>query len=343
MARPEVTVTYDAAAWNAYVAAHPRATQYHQHEWPALLARSFGHRAIPLAALRDGRVVGVLPLVLMDSWLFGRFVVSLPFLNYGGVLGDTEDIEKALWDRAVETAREERVAYFEARHVNPHPFIPLRKQHKVTMVLDLAPTIEAQWEAFDPKLRNQIRKAERSGLTARMGGASDLPDFYDVFARNMRDLGTPVYGPRFFEEVLRAFPDSCRIFSVQSGRTVVAAGMALAFRDILEVPWAASLREFRSMCPNNLLYWELIQDAIKSGLRRFDFGRSTPGEGTYKFKEQWGAKPIPLAWEYWLPESRPLPDLSPKNAKYQAAIGVWKRLPVGLTKWLGPSIVRGIP
>ena len=343
MARPEVTVTYDAVLWNAFVASHPRATQYHQHEWPALIARSFGHRAIPLAAFRDGRVVGVLPLVLMESWLFGRFLVSLPFLNYGGVLGDTEDIEKALWDRAVETAREERAAYFEARHVTPHTFVAQRKQHKVTMILDLAPTIEAQWEAFDPKLRNQIRKAERSGLTARIGGASDLPDFYDVFARNMRDLGTPVYGRRFFEEVLRAFPDSCRIFSVQSGRTVVAAGMALAFRDILEVPWAASRWDYRPLCPNNLLYWELIQDAIKSGLRRFDFGRSTPGEGTYKFKEQWGAKPIPLAWEYWLPESRPLPDLSPKNAKYRAAIGVWKRLPVGLTKWLGPSIVRGIP
>ena len=343
MALPEVTVTDDAVLWNAFVASHPQATQYHQHEWPALLARSFNHRAIPLAALRGGRVVGVLPLVLMESWLFGRFLVSLPYVNYGGVLGETEEVEQALWDRTVEMAREERAAYFEARHVSPHPFIPLRKQHKVTMVLDLAPTIEAQWEAFDPKLRNQIRKAERSGLTARMGGASDLPDFYDVFARNMRDLGTPVYGRRFFDEVLRAFPEAARVFSVLSGRTVIAAGIALVYRDTLEVPWAASLREFRSMCPNNMLYWHLIQSAIKEGFRRFDFGRSTPGEGTFNFKEQWGAQPVPLAWEYWLPNSQPLPDLSPKNAKYQMAIQIWKRLPLPVTKWLGPSIVRGIP
>ncbi len=343
MASPEITVADNSVAWNAYVAAHPQATQYHRYEWPALIAEIFGHRAVPLAAFSEGRVVGVLPLVLMDSWLFGRFIVSLPFVNYGGVLGDSEEIEHALWSQAVCCAGEHRAAYLEARHLRPRSFVTQRKQHKVTMILEISPTIEAQWKAFDPKLRNQIRKAERSGLSVRVGAVADLPDFYEVFARNMRDLGTPVYSRRFFEEVFRVFPETTRIFSVLSGRTVIAAGLAMAYRDTLEVPWAASLREYRLVCPNNLLYWELIQHAIKEGFRRFDFGRSTPGEGTYKFKEQWGGRPVPLAWEYWLPDSKPLPDLSPKNAKYQAAVQVWRRLPLKLTKWLGPAIVRGIP
>ena len=342
MGRSHASLVNDVVAWNTYIEAHPAATPYHRYEWLITIARSFGHRAFPLAACVNGHIVGVLPLVLMASRLFGRFLVSLPFVNYGGVLGDTEEVEKTLWESARDIAIQERAAYVEARHVISHGFISQRKQHKVTMVLDLSATSEAQWGAFNAKLRNQIRKAERSGLTARVGGISDLPEFYDVFARNMRDLGTPVYGRCFFEEVLRAFPESCRIVSILSGETVVAAGMTVTFRDTVEVPWAASRREFRSMCPNNMLYWSVIRSAIKQGYKRLDFGRSTPGEGTYKFKEQWRAKPIPLVWEYWLPDSRPLPDLSPKNAKYQAAIELWKRLPLTVTNWLGPLIVRGI-
>jgi FemAB-related protein (PEP-CTERM system-associated) len=334
---------FSASQWDAYVNAHPEATAYHQYRWSDLIARTFGHRALPLMASQAGRTIGVLPLILMDSRWFGRFLVSLPFVNYGGLLADSDEIEQAVWQKAQELGSEVGAAHIEARHLRARSFITQRKQHKVTMVLPLAATSEAQWKGFDPKLRNQIRKAERSGLTVRIGGASDLPGFYQVFARNMRDLGTPVYTRRFFEEIFATFPGSAWVCSVRSGSTVVAAAIALGYRDTFEVPWASSLRDYRSLCPNNLLYWALIQQAIMLGYRRFDFGRSTPGEGTYKFKEQWGAGAVPLSWEYWTAEASGLPDLSPKNPKYQLATSVWKHLPTWLTKQLGPSIVRNIP
>ena len=80
------------------------------------------------------------------------------------------------------------------------------KKHKVVMMLDLAENAEAQWQGFNAKLRNQVRKAEKSGLTAIVGGKELLNDFYAVFVRNMRDLGTPVYAQKFFAEVLRQDP-----------------------------------------------------------------------------------------------------------------------------------------
>ena len=332
-----------ATRWDAYVNAHPDSTQYHQYAWSQIIARSFGHRPMPLVAFRQDRPVGVFPLVLMESRWFGRFLVSLPFVNYGGLLAESEEVEKALWQAAEALGVEVKAAHLEARHLKARQFIPKRKQHKVTMILPLAATSEAQWQTFDAKLRNQIRKAERSSLTTRIGGAGDLHGFYQVFARNMRDLGTPVYGRRFFEEVLKTFPDSSFVCSVYSGGTVIASAIALGYRDTLEVPWASSLKEYRSLCPNNLLYWTLIQHAIKAGYRKLDFGRSTPGEGTHKFKEQWGAHPVPLFWEYWTAESSRLPDLSPKNSKYRMAIQVWKRLPLWVTKAIGPHIVRHIP
>jgi FemAB-related protein (PEP-CTERM system-associated) len=215
--------------------------------------------------------------------------------------------------------------------------------HKVAMVLSLQPTAEAQWDALDRKLRNQVRKAEKSGLTTRVGGAELLPAFYDVLARNMRDLGSPVHSKNFFKAILETFPDRSRLFCVSLGSTPIAASFVLWHDDRLEVPWASALRSYNPLCPNVLLYWEMLKFGIERRFARFDFGRSTPLEGTYQFKKQWGAEPQQLYWEYWLAPGRSLPDRSPKNPKFGKAIAVWRRLPVMVTRAIGPSIVRNIP
>jgi FemAB-related protein (PEP-CTERM system-associated) len=221
------------------------------------------------------------------------------------------------------------------------PDLPCR-QHKVTLLLRL-PEAGACWSSLDKKVRNQIRKAEKSGLTAHSGGAELLEEFYTVFARNMRDLGTPVYGRAVFEQILRTFPDSARLHVVRLGRTPVAGGLTVRGRARLEIPWASSVRDYNSLCPNHLLYWHAIQHAIATGCDVFDFGRSTPGEGTFKFKEQWGAQPVPLHWEYLLNGTDQIPDTNPDNPKYARLVETWKRLPVWLATTVGPHIVRCIP
>jgi FemAB-related protein (PEP-CTERM system-associated) len=159
----------------------------------------------------------------------------------------------------------------------------------------------------------------------------------------MRDLGTPVYGKKFFRNILETFPDSTRIISVVLGGKTVASGILSWFKDSLEVPWASSINDYREMCPNNLLYWEAIRFAIRNGSAKFDFGRSTPGEGTFRFKKQWGAKPVQLYWQYLLEQGKSIPELNPKNPRYRLAIKIWQQLPLAVTNVLGPLIVRNIP
>lgn len=330
----------DAGAWDRFVAGHADAAGYHEWAWRGVLERSFGHTSHYLIARRDGRVAGVLPLVEMRSLLFGHFLCSLPFLNYGGVLADSDDVAAALVETARELARTCGVRHLELRHVGRRlPDAPV-KQHKVTMLLPLA---DGMWDRFDRKVRNQIRKAEKSGLVAEEGDRRLLAEFYAVFARNMRDLGTPVYARRFFEEVLAAFPDRTRIVVVRREGVAVAAGLVFRTGARVEVPWASSLREFNSLCPNHALYWHVMQSALAAGCELLDFGRSTPDEGTFRFKQQWGAEARPLHWEYpWLADGR-LPDQGPTNPKFQAAIAIWKRCPLWFTNAMGPRIVRAIP
>jgi len=339
----EITTTASEQAWDRFVHMHPDASGYHTWKWRRVFEEAFGHDTVYLSAHQDGEIVGVLPLVVFRSPLFGRFGVSLPFVNYGGVCARDVTVARALAEAAVRIAAERRLSHIELRHTTrQRPDLPAR-QHKVGMYLALERDAGRAWEGLDRKVRNQVRKAEKSGLTARSGGKELLSRFYDVFARNMRDLGTPVYSIRFFERVASTFPDTSRVFLVDHGDVTVAAGIVLAHRNVLEVPWASSLREYRSQCPNNLLYWRIIEHAIEAGHATLDFGRSTPNEGTYQFKQQWGAQPQPLHWEYLLRGRADVPNLSPANPRFRSAVKIWSRLPLSITNWIGPHIVRSIP
>jgi FemAB-related protein (PEP-CTERM system-associated) len=207
----------------------------------------------------------------------------------------------------------------------------------------LMPLADLTWESLDRKVRNQIRKAQKSNLTLQRGGIELLPEFYRVFARNMRDLGTPVYPPQWFAEILRAFPERATITVVRLAARPVAAGLTFRTRGTMEIPWASSVRDVGALCPNHLLYWDILQRAGDEGCTMFDFGRSTPGEGTFKFKEQWGASPVALHWEYPFLANGEIPDSTPKNPKFQLAIAVWKKLPLIVANGIGPHIVRAIP
>lgn len=334
----------DGRAWDAYVSSHGNSTNYHMYGWREIIEKSFGHKTYYLAARgNDNEICGTLPLVYFKSALFGKFLVSLPFFNYGGILHSSDQAEAALFEASREIRKELDAVYFEFRHLYRNDRVTATKEHKVTMILDLESNEEMQWKSLNSKVRNQVRKAEKSGLKVITGQSDLLDEFYEVFCRNMRDLGTPVYSKSFFQNILEKFTKNSRIISIKLGERTVASGILLWFRDTLEVPWASSISDFRETCPNNLLYWEAIRFAIQKKLARFDFGRSTPEGGTYRFKKQWGAQPVQLYWQYLLEDGKKLPELNPDNPKYRLAIKMWQKLPVAVTKILGPPIVRNIP
>ena len=342
---PPVTVRSDAPLdrCDEYVLEHPRGLSYHRPAWMEVIRRAFGHETRYLTAEAGRRIVGVLPLVFFRSRIFGRFAVSMPFLNYGGILADTSDVEQALLQNAIEATRSAGGTHLELRHTRQHFPELTPRRHKVAMELRLERTADAQWQALDRKVRNQVRKGEKSGLECVQGGVELVDAFHAVFARNMRDLGTPVYGKRWFHEVLTAFPESSRLFVVRHEGRPVAASLVHAHGNLVEVPWASAVREANALSANVFLYWQMIRAAVEREAMTFDFGRSTPGEGTFHFKKQWGAEPRELVWEYWLADGQPVPDMSPKNAKFALAVRAWQRLPVRVATALGPHVVRNIP
>ena len=312
--------------------------------WLPALQQSLSHPVYCLEAVEGGKTLGILPLAYVRSLLFGRFLISLPYLNYGGPVAESDAAAAALIDRAVALADELDVRYLELRNERAyeHPALGHTSAAKTHMRLPLPGTAEELWRQLPAKVRNQVRKAEKGELAVAWGRQELLPEFYSVFAHNMRDLGTPVYGRRLFRAVLDAFPGRAEFCVVRAGRRAVAAGLVLHGWGVSEVPSASSLRRYNCTNANMLMYWHLLVRAVERRQEVFDFGRSGEDSTTYRFKKQWGATPSPAEWQYYLRKGG-IKDMRPDNPRYGRLIAIWKRLPVALTRWIGPHIVRGIP
>ena len=337
----------DKKKWDTYVAQHSEATLYHSSKWFSLITKLFKHTVYAFYKLENDLITGVLPMVRIQSRIFGDYYVAMPYVNYGGVLADTDEIKTDLISYANQFVKSEGGTHIEYRHTFElaefdNEALPVRTD-KVLMVLELPENEEALWKAIGSKVRAQVKRPQRENVSVKHGGLEMVDDFYTVFARNMRDLGTPVYAKALFSSIIENFPDSAHIVVVYHEDKPAAAGFTIGYKGRLEIPWASALREYNKISVNMLLYWEILKYAIEAGYKEFDFGRSTINAGTYRFKKQWGAKPQQLYWHYWLREGGEPPQMNPHNPKYQLVIKIWQKMPVWLTKIIGPSIVKNLP
>ena len=331
-----------AADWDGLLEGFEGSTFGHLGGWRNVMSRILGHELRYRVALsEEGEARGLLPLVRVKSRLFGDYLVSMPFLSYGGPLG-TEEARGLLANEAAEEARRLGVDLLELRSRTPVPG-GLRTSHrKLTVVLDLPDSSEVLWqEGLKAKVRSQIRRPMKEGMETRFG-LTELDSFYTVFSRAMRDLGTPVLPLDFFAAVASELSEQVLFCTIVLAGEPVAAGCGFLWEDEFEITWAGSVREFNRMAPNMLLYWSFIEEAIRRGARAFNFGRCTPDSGTHRFKRQWGGDDLPLPWAQWSPGSVASTPV-PTSRKYQLATTVWQRIPLQVANRLGPLISRSLP
>lgn len=328
--------------WDAFVATMPEASNYHLWSWRQIVQETFGHRSFYLTA-GNGSIDGILPLFFIESRLFGKFLVSVPFSSYGGILAASEEARTSLLRASIDLAKDLGARHIELRQDTARNDGWQSVTAKVLMSVSLPAAPEKYFASLPARLRNKIRSARKKGLVAKWGQEDLLDEFYRVFACNMRNLGTPVYPQAWFENLLREGKDTSRLLLIRDGEEPVAGTFISTYGNQVELPWIASTPAARRKYSTVLLYWTALEWAIKNHYRRADLGRCTPGSGTYRFKTQWNCDEIPLTWGYWLAEGRSVPHLRPDNPRFDLAIAAWKRLPLWLACLLGPRIVRSIP
>ena len=338
-------VLYDSSRqrdWNTYVDHSQQTVFAHHIGWKSVVEETFGHEAFYLMAYRNGRVAGVLPLFLVKSIIFGRFLLTSPFLTFGGIASDDEATAAALVHRAVQTAREQRVHYLEIRNQRQYHCLPYTKSTYCTLVLDLSAGEQDVWGSrLTSTTRRNVRRARKAGLEIVEG--HDYLDIYvNINAQNMRRLGTPAHSRTFFHNIVKHFPQSTLLMA-RSNQTYVGGMLLVQFKDTILMPWVASLQDYLHMRPNNLLYWEAVVRACGDGYRLFDFGRSKWNSGTFRFKMQYGAEPVQLYFQFYLNRANKVPDVDPDSRAFKHLVKIWRKIPIPALNLLGPRIIRNIP
>lgn len=332
-----------AADWNNYLAQQPAGSFYHLFEWQQINERALGHRTAHLLA-RDGATVrGVLPLTFVSSPLFGRILCSQPFVNYGGPIASDATAASALVQAAKTQASELKADYLELRCASPLETDMAVSTRKISMHIELNPDPEVLWNKFTSKHRTNIRRSQKNELQVTSGGIELLDPFYSVMEQSWRQLGTPLYRRSYFASILRALPEHTRIFICARGDEPVAVAFNGYFNGTVEGLWAGGTELSRPLQANYALYWEMIREACVRGCSRYHLGRSTAESGAEDFKKKWNATSSQLYWYFHRPKGGEMPQLNVDNPKYRLAIQAWQRLPLWMTRLIGPPLARLIP
>lgn len=329
--------------WDNYVINKSNSSFYHLYDWRNIFESTIGHKTYYLVAREKGDITGVLPLVLIKSILFETYLISLPYLCEGGICSDSDHIAAELLKSAIDIVHETNATFLLLRQENEIHYSSLKgDDRKVTFILELASDPDPIFKIFDKQVRRRIRKAQQVGFQIDFG-RHYYSDFYQIYARRMRDLGSPIQSARFYEDILNTFPNNVDIMAVSLDGRVVGTQFFIKYKDTIHMPFIASEREYFTANINHMIYWEIIKYGCLNGYRFCNFGRSTEGSSSYAFKEQWNAQIKSLPWQYYVKDGRGISGLNTGNSKFSLAIQLWKRMPVWLTKLIGPHLSRNLP
>jgi len=338
----------DKMAWDGYVHAFHGAAAYSLYGWKEAVERTYGFKGHYLLAEDNAKIVGILPLFQFRIPLVSHSLVALPYCDVGDVLADEQTICNQLIREAVSLGQRLKANAVQIRSCTEQlvdtniPWSCKVQTGKVRMLLPLPASSDELWKSFKSKLRSQIRKAEKNDLVFRWGNLDDVAAFYRVFSRNMHALGSPVHSRQWIHSVLESYGENARMGLVMKGGQPVGCGIILMTDKTVSIPWASTLREFNRLSPNMLLYWNFLKFAADDAKQQFDFGRSTPNEGTFRFKKQWGAKPQPLYW-YTLSRAGSTRSSNGKQRLSRDQIArLWSKMPLSLATYLGPKLRRYI-
>lgn len=329
------------AAWNKFVTACPEGSFFHRAEWKSVTENSFGHKTYFAYAENNGVIEGVLPLVHIKSRLFDNCLISNGYCMGGGTASINDQARAALDEYAANLFQELQADFYEIRQPQHfHEGWARRNDLYATFEKPMESDEDANLKQIPRKQRAVVRKAIKSDLTETIDDKID--EFYHLYATTVRNLGTPVFAKKYFQNLLTMFGADCDILTIRSNGQAVSSVLSFYHNDKVMPYYTGAVPEARRMGAADYMYWRLMRHAMDRNCSIFDFGRSKIGTGPYSFKKNWGFEPQEVVHEFLLRDGTEMPNTNPTNPKYRAFIAMWKRLPLPVANFLGPHIVRNI-
>jgi serine/alanine adding enzyme len=316
--------------------------------WREIYADAMGLRAHHLLLREDGRPLALCPLVALarlEPFVPASLIAS-PYVPAAGLILLAPERLDAVIRALTDYARQLGVRWVELRQAQALAVdAPVDRSH-LDMVIRLPARLSDFERRVAPRVR-QARAAARAGVQLRAASGPALVDpVYDIFSARMRELIFPTYPRRYFAEIAARAPGATLWLAGLPGREAAVGAITVREGDDLAILYSADRVTQRPSQASALLHLELIRAAHRGGVARVHFGRCQKTTGMYQFKRQWGAQEHPLYY-YRLPArpSRPIADVARvRDSSLYRALGVlWPRVPLALTRRVGPHVIRRLP
>lgn len=335
--------------WDSYITSHPMGSLYHHSLWEKVLEETYGYEPFYLASLeQEEGIQGVLPLFLVKSSFTGNRLVSLPFSNVCGPLGNSPSIVYDLVKAAKTLAVDHQCKYLELRTQGDLNGIEELSFHRTNSFynshVNLTKDPKTVWSNFrDRNLRTEIRKALRMGVEVQMySGGEHLKEFYTLLTKTRRKHGVPPQPFSFFTNLWRIFhsENSIRLLLASYQGKIIVGLILLIFRNTVIAAYIGSEDHYLPLRPHQLIYWKAMEWGCNSGFQSFDFLRTAKeNEGLLYFKQRWGSQEKEIPY-FSFPRPRGITSLHEKNLPYRVTTALWRRMPTFLIPWCGKVLYR---
>jgi len=334
--------------WDQFVNRTPGSTFYHLSNWFDLIEDTFGYRQCGIVQLQDGQIVSGLPLFKKNRFVASGYTSS-PFRDRGGILyGNAADPAQVL-KKAIQISQKDNY-YLHIKHMNlidPTIFheldtIPLR--YWVTTQIDLTVGAEQLWKRLKNNAQGPVKKAIKNNIKVYPATSiHHVENFYDIFFKNRKILGIPVFPKMFFLNIwnnpfLNA--NTRLLLADIEGKTIAGIFLLLHKNTVID-GYAASVPVYRTLRPNDLLIWKSIEWACSNGFRVFDFGADSPSQTSLlAFKRKWNGVHKELVHYYYIPDGKALPCFDSSKMNYLIARRILANLPDKLYHGISRLVIK---
>jgi len=340
--------------WNKFVKENQESKIQYALEWKKVIEKTYKNCKPHYYLISEqNKVKAIWPFFLIKSKFFGNRLISQPFLDFGGPIGDINDV---IIKNIIEEKKKIKIKYIEIRlntfsnNYNKNEKILLNndfeKELKIhQFILELKNEKEL-WNKFHKHTRNDIRKAEKSDLELKeIKDKEELKKFYKLYLKSMKNFGSPQHPRKFFENLWEfLYPNMIKGINCYYKNKLIGSIIAYLFKDYIYIIYNVSDPKYRIYKPNDILYWTLIKWAIKNKYKYFDFGqvqidaeKESHAYGLFKFKSKWLGKLYERPYFYY-PEIKTKEEKKGRKDKYKKFIKIWKKLPLFIIKIIGPKI-----
>jgi hypothetical protein len=265
---------------------------FHSSAWAKVLFASYQYSPVYFTLTDGGKLLAMLPVMEVNSFLTGRRGVSLAFADYCEPIAEGQDEFRALLDCVIDYGKKAGWKYLELRGGERFLADMPASDSYLVHTLDLCPDEQQQLAQFRDSTRRNIRNATMDGVQAEVSTTLEsVGKYYELHCITRKRHGLPPQPFYFFRNIhdyIISRNNGVVVLASYDNR-IIAGAVYFRLGSKALYKFGASDKKYQHLRANNLVMWEALKWHALAGCTTFCFGRTDQeNEGLSRFKNGWG-------------------------------------------------------